>query len=103
MFPLFPTWIVLLFFGVPAFALGVVAGGSICSILGQRWSLRTALIDAVLASVVWVSCSYVITDIAMSLGSLQRGAGPGPWLDYTISTASVVIRHLTLLTLRSSD
>ena len=81
-------------FGLPAGVLGVVAGGLACLILRQHWDLRAAPKDAFLAIVVWVICSYVITAIAMSLGTLQRGAGPGPWLDYTVSTASVVVRHL---------
>ena len=94
MFPIFPEWQFTLVFGFPASVLGVVAGGLACLILRQRWGLRAALIDAVLAFVVWDICSYITTDIAMSLGTLQRGAGPGKWLDYTISTASVVVRHL---------
>jgi hypothetical protein len=94
MFPIFPEWQFALVFGFPAAALGVVAGGLACLILRQRWGFRAALIDAVLAFVVWEICSYVTTDIAMSLGTLQRGAGPGPRLDHTISTASVVVRHL---------
>lgn len=103
MFPVFPTWLILLVFGFPACALAVVAGGLVCLILRQHWGLRAALIDAVLALVVFVISAYAITAIAMSLGTLQRGAAPGAWLDYTVTTASVVVRHLTLLTLRSSN
>ena len=96
MFPVFPMWFFLLVFGLPAGVLGVVAGGLASSILRKHWDLRAALMDAFIATGVWVICSYVITAIAMSFGTLQRGAGPGPWLDYTIATASVVVRHLIL-------
>jgi hypothetical protein len=80
--------------------LGVAAGGLTCLILSQHWGGRAAAIDAVLASVVFVVSSYVIVAVAMAVGALQRGAAPGLWLPYAISTASVVVRHL--LTRRSS-
>jgi hypothetical protein len=94
MFPTFPTWLVLLVFGFPAFALGVVAGGITCLILRQHWSLRAAVIDGLLGSVVWVICAYMIIAIQMKLGTLQRGVATGVWLHYAIATASVVVRHL---------
>src|ERR1700693_5861456 len=94
MFPVFPIWLFLLVFGLPACVLGVVAGGVACLILREHWSVRAAVIDAVLAFVVWFFSGCLIVAVAMDLGALQRGAGPGRWLDYTISTASVVVRHV---------
>ena len=94
MFPVFPIWFVLLVFGLPASVLGVVASGVACLILRRHWSVRAAAIDAVLAFVVWFVSGCTIVDVEMALGALQRGAGIGKWLDYTISTVSVVVRHL---------
>jgi CBS-domain-containing membrane protein len=66
---------------------GIVAGWASSRLLGLRWSDRTWLVDAVLAGGVALA-------VALTIGRLTRGNGPGPsWLAL-VATLSVVVRHL---------
>jgi hypothetical protein len=81
-----------------ACVLGIVAGGVTCLALRQSWSLKEALIDAVLAAVVAVADAYVVTAIDIARGVWKSRVA----LMLLIAVGSVVARHLIRLVLRSS-
>jgi len=79
--------------------LGVAAGGLTCLAIRRSWGLKGALIDAVLAAVVSVAAAYVIAAIESA-----RGVGESRIaLILAIAVASVVVRHLIRLRLRSAN
>jgi hypothetical protein len=82
-----------------ASVLGIGAGGLTCLALRRPWSLKAALIDAVLAAVVAVIAAYVVSAIDNARGVLESRVT----LVLAIATASVVVRHLMRLAVRSSN
>lgn len=79
-----------LFYVIYASGYGVAAGGLTCLILRQRWGVKAAAVDAVVASVLVFVSMFACTVIDNSL----RIFLPGDWLFFTISAAGVVVRHL---------
>jgi hypothetical protein len=80
--------------------LGAVAGGLTSALLRQEWGDREAALDIILASVLMVLSMFVLAVIYHNSTTVSDSALLGVGL--TISTAGVVVRHLILLTLRSS-
>jgi hypothetical protein len=85
----------VLFAGV----LGIGAGGLMSLALRRSWGLKEALIDAVLAAVVAVVAAYVVAAIESARGVWESRIV----LILTIAVASVVVRHLIRLRLRSAN
>jgi hypothetical protein len=79
--------------------LGICAGGLTCLVLRRPWSLKAALVDAVLAAVVAVISAYVVSAIDNARGALESRVG----LILAIAAASVVVKHLMRLAVRSSN
>ena len=77
--------------------LGIGASGFTCLALRRPWGLRPALIDAVLAAGIAVTAAYVFAATESARGAW----GSGVTLVLAIAVASVVVRHLLLLALRS--
>jgi hypothetical protein len=78
--------------------LGIGAGGLMCLALRRSWTLKEALIDAVLTAVVTVATAYVVAAIDIPHGVWEPRNG----LILTIAIGSVVVRHLIRFALRSS-
>lgn len=93
----------LAFCVLPAIALGIFAGKLTCLMLRKHWGVRAATIDAIFASIVMVFIFYTLLFIDNASEpmlsnrypvfarydlALMLGAG------LTISTLSVVVRHL---------
>jgi hypothetical protein len=78
--------------------LGIGAGGLTCFALHRPWSLKAALLEAVLAVVVAVIAAYAVSAIDNARGVLESRVG----LVLAIAAASVVVRHLMRLAVRSS-
>lgn len=93
-------WFVLVEYVLPAGMLGVLAGRFTTVVLRQDWSNKTAALDFIFAS--------VVIAISIVLGSVIFGSRTDVSFSeafgvlFTISTASVVVRHIILLTFRSS-
>ena len=98
--PAFFFWFVLTVFVLPATVLGIVAGGLTCLMLRQHWGVKAAAIDAVVASVIMVVSIYVLSAIYDALGSHSTSDLPEA---LTISTFTVVAKHLVPPALRSSS
>lgn len=98
--PAFFFWFVLTVFVLPAAVLGVVAGGLTCLMLRRHWGIKTTVIDAVVASVTMVVSIYVLSAIYDALGTHSTSDLP---VALTISTFSVVAKHLVPPALRSSN
>jgi phage baseplate assembly protein W len=79
--------------------LGIGAGGLACLVLRRPWGIKVALIDAVLAAVVAVVAAYVVAAIENARGIWESRVT----LILVIAVASVVVRHLIRLALRSSN
>jgi hypothetical protein len=92
-------WFALVAYVLPASVLGVVASGLTSVVLRQHWGIRAAALDIIIASVLMVLSMFVLAVIYANrtTDSFPDSRGVG----LTISTASVVVRHLILLTLRS--
>jgi hypothetical protein len=82
-----------------ASVLGIAAGGVTCLVLHRPWGLKPALIDAILAAVVAVIAACVVGVIE----SATHVWGSRVTLILVIGAASVVVRHLMRLSLRSSN
>ena len=82
-----------------ASVLGIGAGWLTCMALRRSWGLKEALIDAVLAAVVAVVAAYVVAAIESARGVWESRVA----LILAIAVASVVVRHLIRLTLRSAN
>jgi hypothetical protein len=81
-----------------ASVLGIGAGGLTCLAIRRSWGLKEALIDAVLAAVVAVAAAYVVAAIESAGGVWESRVA----LILAIAVASVVIRNLIRLGLRSA-
>ena len=92
-------WFALVAYVLPASVLGAVAGGLTSAVLRQEWGDREAALDIVFASVLMVLSMFVLAVIYRNSTTVSDSALLGVGL--TVSTASVVVRHLILLTLRS--
>ena len=90
----------LVVYVLPASVLGAVAGGLTSVLLRQEWGTREAALDIIFASVLMVLSMFVLAVIYRNSTTVSFSALLGVGL--TVSTASVVVRHLILLTLRSS-
>jgi hypothetical protein len=82
-----------------ASALGICAGGLTGLVLRRPWSLKAAVIDGVLAAVVAVIAAYVLAAIDSARGVLESRVA----LVLAIATASIVVRHLMRLAVRSAN
>jgi hypothetical protein len=82
-----------------ASVLGIAAGGFTCLVLHRPWGPRPALIDATLAAVVTVIAAFVVGAIETASHVWRSRVT----LILAIGAASVVIRHLMRLSLRSSN
>ncbi|MGA6984446.1 MAG: hypothetical protein WBZ01_00205 [Terriglobales bacterium] len=82
-----------------ASVLGVGAGGLTCFMLRRPWGLKAAVIDAVFAAIVGVIAAYVVSAIEIARGVWESRVA----LILAIAVASVVIRHLVRLALRSAN
>ena len=91
---------VLVNYVFPASVLGAVAGGLTSAVLRQKWSTREAALDIIFASVLMVLSMFVLAVICRNSTTVSFSALLGVGL--TISTASVVARHLILPPFRSS-
>jgi hypothetical protein len=91
----------LVVYVLPASVVGAVSGGLTSALLRQEWGDREAALDIVFASVLMVLSMFVLNVIYRNSTTVSFAALLGVGL--TISTASVVVRHLILLTLRSSN
>ena len=89
----------LVVYVLPASVLGAVAGGLTSAVLRQEWD-REAAVDIIFASVLMVLSMFVLNVIYRNSTTDSFPALLGVGL--TISTASVVVRHLILVTLRFS-
>ena len=75
-----------------ASAVGVAAGGLTCFALRRSWSVKAALIDALVALVV-----ALITVLTISAIGNARGALESPvWLLLGIVTVSVVVMRMLI-------
>jgi hypothetical protein len=81
-----------------ASVLGIGAGGLTCLVLHRSWGLKAALIDAVLAAVVAVTAAYAVAAIESTRGVWESRVT----LILAIAVASVVVRHLLRLAVRSN-
>jgi hypothetical protein len=90
----------LIVYVFPASVLGALAGGLTSAALRQEWGDREAALDIVFASVIMVLSMFVLAVIYSNNTTVSFSVFLGVGL--TISTASVVVRHLILLTRRSS-
>lgn len=77
--------------------LGIGAGGLTCFVLHRSWTLRAAAVDVLLAMVVAVIATYVLAAIGTARGVWASVVGPV----LAIAAASVVLRHVVRLLLRS--
>ena len=93
--------LVLVNYVLPASVLGAVASGLTSLVLRQHWSIRAAALDVMFASVLMVLSMFVLSVIYMNSTTVSFYELFGVGL--TVSMASVVGRHLILLTRRSSD
>jgi hypothetical protein len=82
-----------------ASVLGVGAGGLTCFLLRRPWGFKDALIDAVLAAVVAIVAAYLVSAIENARGVWESRVA----LILAIAAASIVIRHLMRLALRSAN
>jgi hypothetical protein len=94
---LFP--LLLLKFALMASVLGVPVGGLTCLLVRQRWSVKAAVVDAVLASAISLASIFVLSVVYEALESNSTSVLP---VALTISTASVAVKHLMPSALRSS-
>ena len=92
-------WFALIVYVFPASVVGAIAGGLTSAVLRQEWGEREAAVDIIFASVLMVLSMFVLAVIYKNNTTVSFSALLGVGL--TISTASVVARHL-ILTLRSS-
>ena len=92
-------WFALIVYVLPASVVGAVASGLTSVMLRQHWGIRAAAVDIIIASVLMVLSMFVLAVIYRNSTTVSFSALLGVGL--TISTASVVARHL-ILTLRSS-
>jgi len=77
--------------------LGIGAGGLTCLVLRRPWGLKTALFDAVLASVIGVIAAYMVAVIESARGVWESRVT----VILAIAAGSVVLRHLLRLAFRS--
>ena len=77
--------------------LGIAAGGFTCLVLRRSWGLKQALIDAVIATVIATAAAYLFAAIDSARGVWESRVA----LILAIAVASVVVRHLIRLALRS--
>jgi hypothetical protein len=84
----------LLFAGV----LGVGAGRLTCSVLRRTWDLKMIVMDAVLAVVIAVIATYLVSTLDTARGIWESRVT----LVLAIAAASVVLRHTARLLVRSS-
>jgi hypothetical protein len=82
-----------------ASVLGVGAGGITCLVLRRPWGVKDFLIDAALAAVVAVIAAYVVSAVEATRGIWESRVA----LILAIAVASVVVRHLIRLALRSAN
>src|SRR3954454_2994045 len=82
-----------------ASVLGIAAGGVSCLVLHRPWGIKPAFMDATLAAVVAVIAAYVIGAIE----SASHVWGSHVTLILVLGAATVVVKHLMLLSLRSSN
>ena len=92
-------WFALVVYVFPASVLGALAGGLTSAVLRQEWGDREAAVDIIFASVLMVLSMFVLAVIYKNNTTVSFSALLGVGL--TISTASVVAKHL-ILTLRSA-
>jgi len=78
--------------------LGLGAGGFLCFVRRRPWSVKVALVDAMIAVLVALVTTYVLAAMLASHG--VWGSTVGPVL--ALAVASVVVRHLLLMGLRPS-
>jgi uncharacterized membrane protein len=93
-------WFVLVEYLLPASVLGVLAGRITSVVLRQDRGAKAVALDIIFALVFMVLWMFALPVIyaAQTTVSFSESLGVG----LTVSTASVVVRHLILLTLRSS-
>ena len=82
-----------------ASVLGVGAGGLTCFLVRRPWGFKDALMDTVLAAVVAVVAAYLVSAIENARGVWESRVA----LILAIAAASVVIRNLMRLALRSAN
>jgi hypothetical protein len=80
-----------------ASVLGVGAGGLTCFVLRRPWGFKAAVIDAVLAAVIALIAAYMVSTIEVARGVWESRVT----LVLAIAVASVVLRHVVRLLLRS--
>jgi hypothetical protein len=71
----------------------------VLAVLRRPWGLKAAVIDAVFAAIVGVIAAYVVSAIEIARGVWESRVA----LILAIAVASVVIRHLVRLALRSAN
>lgn len=81
-----------------ASVLGIAAGRLTCLTLRRSWDLKEAIIDAVLAAVVAVVAAYSVAAIESARGVWESRVA----LILAVAVASVVVRHVIRLALRSA-
>ncbi len=82
-----------------ASVLGIAVGGFTCLVLHRPLGLKPALIDAILAAVVVIIVAYVVGAIESASHVWESRVT----LILAIGAASVVVRHLMRLSLRSPN
>jgi hypothetical protein len=82
----------------PASVLGALAGGLTSAALRQEWGTREAALDIAFASVVMVLSVFVLNVIFRNSPTVSFSEVIPAGL--TISTASIVVKHLMLRTTR---
>jgi uncharacterized membrane protein YfcA len=85
----------------PASVVGAVAGGLTSAVLRQEWGERTAALDITIASVLMVLSMFALNVIYRDSTTVSFSVLLGVGL--TISTASVVVRHLIVMKFDSSS
>ena len=73
-----------------ASVLGVGAGGLTCLMLRRSWSLKAAVIDAILGALVALLAAFVISAIEIARGVW----GSRVTLMHALAVASVIGRHI---------
>jgi len=93
-------WFVLVEYLLPASVLGVLAGRITSVVLRQDRGTKAVGLDIIFALVFMVLWIFALPVIYGAQADVTFSESLGVGL--TVSTASVVVRHLFLLTLRSS-
>lgn len=79
--------------------IGGIVGFLTCLVCRLPWNLKVAALDVALVAIVSIASAYGYSAIAMARGQMDSGV---KWILLT-AAASIVVRHLIRLALRTSS